>query len=130
MIWHRNMVKATKAEKERIDMMLSLRWCVCCELAGYDIWRERIEAHHILSGNKRMGHIFTIPACAGHHQGQWSARQLVMIQVEQRIAISDGSKLFTPVYGTPRELWERTQRKLGLPVSGWPVSKILPRRVA
>lgn len=130
MIWHRNMIRATKFEQERIDRMLALRWCVGCSLVGYDIFREHIEAHHILSGNKRMGHLFTIPLCVGMHQGRWSARQLVMIPVEQRVAIPDGSKLFTPVYGSQRSLWERTQRKLELPTSGWPVSKILPRRVA
>lgn len=126
MIWHPNQVKATKAESERIDMMLALL-CVCCEIIGYT-WREHNECHHLLSGNKRMGHLFTVPACRGHHRGIWSARQLVVIPVEQRIAISDGSKLFTRVYGMQRELWEKTQRKLGLPLSGWPVSKVLPRR--
>ena len=130
MIWSRNMVRATPFERERTDRVRSM-FCLCCEIIGYS-WRERVEAHHILSGNKRMGHLFVIPLCAGHHQSRWSARQIAVIPVGQRIAVGgkdSGSKLFTRVYGTQRELWEKTQRKLGLPVSSWPVSKILPRAV-
>jgi hypothetical protein len=44
-----------------------------------------------------------------------------------RVAISDGRKLFIEIYPTERQLWERVQTRLHLPMI-WPVSKILPRR--
>ena len=127
MIAHKNYKPPTAAEQRRINMMLALD-CICCVMIGYQRDGEKIECHHLLIGNKRMGHGYTAPCCSGHHRGAWSLQQKLLIPPDVRIAISDGSKLFSRVYGTQRELWEKTQRKLGLPVSGWPVSKILPRR--
>lgn len=127
MIWSPNMVKATKAERERIDMLLALL-CPCCVIAAYP-FREHNECHHIVEGNKRLGHWYTLNLCKGHHRGEFTARQLVTMPVKFRVSISSGKKAFARVFGRERDLWERQQRKLDLPCN-WPVSKILPRRVA
>ena len=46
--------------------------CVCCAARGYD--REPggplAEAHHLLSGSIRRGHLHTVGLCAWHHRGR------------------------------------------------------------
>lgn len=121
MIWHRNAVKPTKEEAERTRRMLLLG-CICCGQFG--IYRHA-ENHHIVEGNKRVGHWYTLPLCAGHHRGEWIPGEYY----GKRVALSDGSKLFTEAFGTQRQLWKKTQDNLQLPYV-WPASKIVPRRVA
>jgi Recombination enhancement, RecA-dependent nuclease len=113
----------TKYEQTRIDAMRKLGCCACAVLGVPNL--NQLELHHILSGGVRMGHYFSVFLCRGHHQGDWSSLQ--WIEPDKRVAISDGRKLFTAVYGTERSLWEKVQTKLKLPAV-WPVSKIVPRR--
>lgn len=127
MIAHKNSKPPTKAEQERIEQMMTFM-CPFCEIAGY-AYREHNECHHMLSGNKRMGHWYSIPVCAGHHRGEWTVRQRSLMDPQYLVSISDGRKMFTRVFPTERQVWELVQRKLGLPAE-WPVSKVLPRRVA
>lgn len=46
--------------------------CVCCAAHGY--YRDQdgplAEAHHLLSGGIRRGHMHTVGLCAWHHRGQ------------------------------------------------------------
>lgn len=131
MIWHRNYIPPTREEKRRIVEMLALG-CAACkqEPPGWPAGRACV--HHIVEGNRRLGHIYTIPLCAGHHQGIWTRAQRHYMQTSaiqmRAIALSDGSKLFVERYGTEREMWGDTQLALDLPVI-WPESKILPRRL-
>lgn len=55
---------ATKAEKAWMDAIVD-HGCVCCKMLG----RPKTPAmvHHIVKGWRRMGHLFTIPLCYGHH---------------------------------------------------------------
>lgn len=56
----------TKAEKGWLDA-ITRYGCICCRLDGYDF--TPAVPHHLLSGGKRRGHLFTIPLCdPGHHQ--------------------------------------------------------------
>lgn len=116
----------TQYEQERIEALKRLG-CVACAVLGVPNVNQ-LELHHILSGGTRMGHWFTIFLCRGHHQGHWSDLQLEWLTPEQRVAVSDGRKLFVAVYGTERELWERCQERLKLSLA-WPVSKRVPRRI-
>jgi hypothetical protein len=120
LILHKNSKPATKVEKARIERMMALG-CICCYQFGGWIYPE---CHHIVSGNRRMGHWYTLPICSGHHRGAWTG-----LEYGPRIALSDGGKLFVATFGSERELWKKVQDRLALPYL-WPVSKILPRRVA
>jgi hypothetical protein len=129
MIWHAGYIRATKAEKRRIDAMLTLGCAACVqEPEGWP--HARPCCQHILEGNVRMGHQYTIPLCAGHHQGIWTRAQRHYIDAsapeERAVALSDGSKPFTERYGTQREIWGATQIMLNLP-DVWPESKIFKR---
>jgi len=131
LIWHPNYVRPTREEKRRMSAILTLGCAACVqEPPGWPAARPSV--HHIVEGNRRLGHLYTIPLCAGHHQGRWTRAQRHYMDssvIEMRaIALSDGSKLFVLRYGTERELWEATQLMLDLPVI-WPESKILPRRL-
>lgn len=56
----------TKAEKEWCDRIVNFG-CIACWLDGYS--GTPAEIHHILSGGRRKGHMFTIPLCSpGHHR--------------------------------------------------------------
>lgn len=62
----------TKSEQARFDNMKDLG-CIACILDGkhkpFENPNFEPEIHHMLSGNKRIGHEATVPLCTFHHQG-------------------------------------------------------------
>lgn len=113
--------KPTVREQARIDRIMALP-CVVCALSGDFSQRVR-ECHHIVRGNKRLGHWYTLQLCPGHHRGIWTD-QIV------RVAISDGRHAFRAAHGyDDLELWQGQQFVLGMDDS-LPPTKILPRRQA
>lgn len=113
-----------KLEQLRCDRMMR-SGCVACAWLGLP--HVSHECHHILIGGRRAGDWFTLPLCRGHHQGDWSEDQKQIIPEEYRVAISDGRNAMRNIYPTEQKLWDLVQEGLGL---SWPVSKIVPRRVA
>lgn len=102
MIWHRKAKPWTTAETARADRMAEEIGCIFC-------WLEEgrrgqcNHRHHIISGNKRMGHWWTLPLCEHHHSdchnGVFNhARQIhAWVIVQQRLELSDDlpkSKVF------------------------------------
>jgi hypothetical protein len=98
----RNAKPWTKAERSRADRMAALIGCVICwlEEGGPGPCENR---HHIKSGNKRMGHWFTIPVCKRHHgnchDGTFNHDRQIhfWIIVQQRLELSEelpASKIF------------------------------------
>lgn len=59
----------TKAEAARFAKLKALG-CIACYLGGNAV-EDNVEPqiHHYLSGNKRIGHMATIPLCAWCHLG-------------------------------------------------------------
>jgi Recombination enhancement, RecA-dependent nuclease len=115
-----NAPRATKREKERIDMILALT-CVFCTLSG-DFRKRKLENHHIVRGNKRLGHWYTLQVCVGHHRGEWTDQPI-------RVGISSGRHALKEAYGYDElELWQRQQVALRLDDT-LPPSKLVPRRV-
>lgn len=55
----------TKLEREWMDKAVRLG-CIACRVDGR--LYEPAEIHHIVSGSRRMGHLFTIPLCPAHHR--------------------------------------------------------------
>lgn len=117
--------KPTEAEDRRISRMMLLGCAACAHL---EIWVVAQECHHILQGNKRLGHWYTIPLCKGHHRGIWNLSQQIVIPEGDRVSISDGRKAFTRVYPPEKQLWIEVQHRLRLSTD-WPESKVLPRRL-
>lgn len=103
---HRNAIPWTKAEKARADRMAEEIGCIFCWL---ELGREGPceNRHHIIRGNKRMGHIYTLPVCIHHHA-----------------ACHDG----TYSHAKQIDTWIKVQHALGMDDSQ-PATKILPRRL-
>jgi hypothetical protein len=57
----------TKAEAEWMENIKAIVGCIACRIDGYGY--VPADAHHILSGQYRKGHIFTYPLCPEHHRG-------------------------------------------------------------
>lgn len=95
----------TKAEKSRADRMALIIGCIFC-------WLERggpgrcDNRHHIISGNKRMGHWYTLPVCLSHHNGCHNGTYSHAEQIDT---------------------WIKVQHALGLS-DELPVSKVFPRQ--
>ena len=75
--------------------------CIACEQDGHE---SPAGVHHIVQGNRRLGHLFTIPLCPIHHTG------------DGRIVPSvHGSKrTFVQRYGAELELLAALQVRLGV----------------
>lgn len=72
------------------------------------------DAHHLLSGGRRRGHMATIGLCAWHHRGvpDWGCTASEMRE-SYGPSLMDGSKLFRDAYGTDDELLALQKRLLG-----------------
>lgn len=103
--------KATVAESARIAMVKKLG-CICCML-NMQFWmpvpyRGVCEAHHLLSGGRRRGHLFTIGLCRWHHQAV-PPQEGMGKEASQLVygpSVATGSKPFHQMYGTDDELLE------------------------
>lgn len=77
--------------------------CIACALDGLPPRPTCV--HHILSGGRRLGHLFTLPLCdPGHHQG---GEQLGLISRHPWKA------RFEACYGTELELLATLQARIG-----------------
>lgn len=77
--------------------------CIACRMEGNF---RQAAVHHIVSGNKRMGHLFTLPLCdPGHHQ---NGAQFDMVSVHPYKA------RFEAKYGTQLELLAKLKVELGV----------------
>lgn len=110
--------QATEAEKARIKRLFLEIGCICCRLR-FGHYNSLIEIHHIVRGNKRLGHWYTLPLCHAHHQtksiGVWTS-------------IANGRKAFSAVHGDELDVWLKVQHMLGLD-DELPKSKRVPRRI-
>ena len=103
----------TKAEQARFDKLKEMGQCVACYQRGIH-GRGYIEIHHLLSGNKRIGHMATVSLCPWHHRGVWESgfdcRQESFIRSVEKYAglygpsLAHGSKPFRAEFGTDAEL--------------------------
>jgi len=54
-----------KAEREWMDWIVAYG-CIACRIDGNGIAEPCV--HHLIRGGQRMGHLYTLPLCPGHHQ--------------------------------------------------------------
>lgn len=101
--------KPTTAEAARLVAVKQLG-CIAC-VANRNLGMPTAgfgpcEAHHLLSGGRRRGHLFTIGLCPWHHRG---VRPFENMTTQQTIdhfgpSVATGSKRFREVYGSDDEL--------------------------
>ena len=90
----------TKAEREWMSRIAELG-CVACKQDGH---QSPASVHHIVQGNRRMGHLFTLPLCYPHHQGD--GREVPSVHNQKRT--------FVQRYGSELELLAELQVTLGI----------------
>lgn len=75
--------------------------CIACKQDGH---QSPASVHHIVQGNRRLGHLFTLPLCEMHHKGD--GRQVPSVHFTKRS--------FVARYGSELELLAGLQVELGV----------------
>jgi hypothetical protein len=78
--------------------------CVACHIDGSP--RTDPDVHHIVRGGQRLGHLFSLPLCPGHHRDGTGAAGLV--------ARHPWKARFEAKYGTEFELLAKLKQELGV----------------
>lgn len=94
--------KPTKAELQRWEYFPVIG-CLACRLLGF---HSVPEVHHLLSGNRRIGHMATIPLCPAHHRGAGFVEHVHVA------CFAHGSKPFRATFGSDEDLLRETDRRI------------------
>lgn len=101
-----------KAESARMAAIKDAGICVACYQLGLT-GSQYVDIHHLISGNKRRGHMFTVGLCLHHHRGyplqDHSANETRKLLGP---SLAHGSKPFRAKFGTDDELLELQNRLL------------------
>lgn len=102
----------TKPERDRITAIKEGE-CLACAQRGHEI--AGVEAHHLLSGGRRIGHHATIGLCPWHHRGAvlFGATHAYMRAIYGP-SLAEGSKPFHAEFGSDAELLARQNELLGV----------------
>lgn len=100
--------KATPAEVGRFEK-LQLLGCIACRMLRVN--GRSAEIHHLLSGNKRRGHEYTIPLCGYHHRGVTNLSKAQALDAYGP-SLADGSKPFHERFGSDEFLLDKTNELL------------------
>jgi hypothetical protein len=104
--------KPTKEEAEWI-VAVKTHNCVACEVQSLDNPWGGCDAHHLLSGGRRLGHLFTIGLCPWHHRGVTIGHNPVPVwRMQFGPSLMDGSKTFHEAYGSDEDLMGLQKRIL------------------
>lgn len=108
--------KITKADAARF-VALKEDGCICCRLSdalGLSLPGCVPEIHHLISGNRRIGHRYTICICSWHHRGicvygrSWGTQHLGPSLVYS-------SRAFHAMYGSDDQLLALVDERIGAP---------------
>ena len=105
----------TKAEQARFDKMKEMGICMACYQDGRKA-NQHIEINHMLSGTKRMGHMFTYSLCVWHHRAEpldWFTKAYMSDMFGPSLKYP-GSKIFHARYGSDMELLAMQNEFLGV----------------
>ena len=109
--------KPTKAQSGRFER-LKRSGCRACDVNARRWWAvcdgEGCDAHHLLSGGRRIGHDATIALCPWHHRGIRPADCATDADAFHKYgpSLANGSKPFRETYGTDDELLAEQNRIL------------------
>lgn len=90
----------TKPEREWMARIADIG-CIACRNDGIS---SPASVHHIVQGNRRLGHLFTLPLCHPHHQGD--GRAVPSVHFTKRT--------FVARYGSELDLLAELQVELGV----------------
>lgn len=102
--------RPTHVEASRM-CQLKESFCIACRRIGH--YSAGVpEIHHLLSGNKRRGHLYTIALCSWHHRGQHGGLGIRYMEINAGPSLARGSKTFHAFFGTDDELLAATNELL------------------
>ena len=103
----------TKAESEHMDKV-ARAGCVVCRLQHGAYVDAQV--HHMTSGGRRRGHMFTIPLCPWHHEAvpNTGLTPQYMKQIYGP-SFAESRSEFEAAFGTEEYLLEETRKWLGYP---------------
>lgn len=105
----------TRAEAAWIDAV-KRAGCLCCIARGYrhDPDGPLVEAHHLLSGGIRRGHLHTVGLCAWHHRGRLIVTGWTHAQHRAQLgpSLAEGSVPFRDAFGDDDALMAAQKRLL------------------
>lgn len=131
--------KVTPEQLDRWNRMISFG-CVACRLNEIDfnlrrvsylrtrttkLCAEKLEIHHLLSSNKRMGHDFTVCLCRYHHQGDFlpvSGRLYIVQAKAYGPSLAHEGRRFRQMYGRELALLDYQNSLLATPLPGLTVA--------
>lgn len=104
----------TKEEAARLDAIKN-GLCVACFLRGIDKSEYGTpDAHHLLSGGKRIGHMATIGLCIWHHRAMpIGGKSHKYCREYYGPSLAEGSKPFHHEFGSDVELFKIQNRMIG-----------------
>lgn len=94
----------TKADRARFDAFRRIG-CIACRKRGRFSFAD---VHHLLSGNRRRGHRYTIPLCPAHHRG---------VEHDEDIhgpSLAKSPKRFRAAFGKDDDLLSEVDELLGV----------------
>ena len=112
----------TKEEEDHVARV-KRSGCLCCLALGFDHDPDgpMVEAHHLLEGGIRRGHLFTIGLCLWHHRGRryvtdehGSLRSHAWHRENLGPALEEGSDPFHESWGSDDDLLAEQHRLLGV----------------
>ena len=90
--------------------------CIACRIEMVTFLRALggpVEIHHLLSGNKRLGHGAILPLCRWHHRGEPAGERTKTCMAQMLgPSLALQSKAFRAKYGTEKELIGLVNKKL------------------
>lgn len=106
----------TKPTREESAWLIAVKEgpCLACLIFTGQQYRG-CDAHHLLSGGRRIGHLATIGLCEWHHRGVSLACNPPVTRKHLGPSLMDGSRLFRAAYGTDAELLSLQKQVLGVP---------------
>lgn len=109
----RHSTKKPNAEESAWIVAVKTHNCVACEVRGLDNPFEGCDAHHLLSGGRRISHLSTIGLCPWHHRGHPAPMSdSGSCRIHYGPSLMDGSKRFHDEYGTDEDLMGLQKRIL------------------
>ncbi len=107
--WSKSLPAPNDAQKRRFEAIKRIG-CICCLIRSNA--SVACEIHHLVSGNKRRGHEFSIGCCEWHHRGVCyggSKRATELLGP----SLANGSKPFHAAFGSDDELLDYQNNLLG-----------------
>lgn len=102
----------TAADRKRFEAIKSMP-CVACQIRGLRGVCGATEAHHLLSGNRRIGHEATIPLGSWHHRGvRFPGWSIAKMEAAFGPSLALSSKRFRGEFGSDDELLARVNERI------------------